>query len=64
MRTEGNHTAYTELYIAPNIIKPPQDMFVVVPANITFTFVAESVPLPSIIWAYFGPNNSDPIILL
>ena len=59
----GNTTAYTELYIAPNIITPPQDMFAIVPANVTFTCVAEGVPLPFIIWEYFGPNNSDPIIL-
>ena len=59
----GNTTAKTDLYIAPNIITPPQDMFIVVPANVTFTCVAEGVPLPTIIWAYFGPNNSDPIIL-
>ena len=59
----GNTTAYTELYIAPNIITPPQDMFAVVPANVTFTCVAEGVPLPSIIWEYLSPNNRDPIIL-
>ena len=58
----GSDEAETELFIAPNIITPPEDMFITLSDNVTFTCVAEGVPVPSIRWEYVG-NGNDTLMM-
>ena len=58
----GNADAETELFIAPNIFTPPEDMFVVLSDNVTFTCIAEGAPVPNITWVYEGDGNDSLMI--
>ena len=58
----GNADAETELFIAPNIITPPEDMFVALSDNVTFTCIAEGAPVPNITWEYDGDGDDSLMI--
>ena len=43
--------------VGPNITVPPHDQTVVAPAGVSFTCVAEGLPIPNITWSTFTDSQ-------